>query len=114
MSQLYTAYEMAEEFQFPGPLTVKLLVSPTTTNGTMAIFQEDMPSGKSSPRHIHHEQDETFLFLEGTFQAEIDGKLLDLKAGDTLFVPRGVSHGIKNVGDTPGKLLLRNLAIDTN
>ena len=45
-----------------------------------------------------------FIFLEGTFDVEIDGQMLRMNAGDTAFIPKGVTHGWKNVGDNIGRL----------
>ncbi|MEX0273982.1 MAG: cupin domain-containing protein, partial [Flavobacteriaceae bacterium] len=50
------------------------------------------------------QQDETFFFLEGTFMAEIGGRMYELKPGDVAFVPKGTVHAFKNVGAKPGRL----------
>ena len=49
-------------------------------------------------------QDETFIFLEGSFDVEIDGRLYRMTAGDTAFIPKGKVHGWKNIGDGIGRL----------
>ena len=56
--------------------------------------------GASFPRH-RHPGEEIIYVLEGSIQYDVDGKPpLILKAGDVLFVPYGVVHAAKNVGET--------------
>ena len=60
----------------------------------------DFAVGASFPRHSHPGE-EIIYVLEGTLEYEVAGKPVTLKAGDVLFVPDGVVHAAKNVGDTP-------------
>ena len=59
---------------------------------------------RCSERHVHHGQDETFFFLEGSFDVEIDGVLYRMEPGDVGFVPREAVHAFKNVGTTKGRI----------
>ena len=74
------------------------------TDGTLAVFEDAVQPGIGPGRHIHHGQDETFFFLEGTFDVEVGGVLHHAKPGDVAFVPRGTVHAFKNVGDAVGRL----------
>ena len=77
----------------------KVLLRSSDTNGKIAVFEDVVDAGApGSPRHIHHKQDETFFFLEGEFEVEIDGKRYQAKPGDTVFVPRGTPHAWKFSG----------------
>lgn len=104
MKPIHTEYAKAEEFVFPEAITLKILLSGTQTDGNTAIFEDIVAPGVGPGRHIHHYQDETFMFLEGDFIAEVDGKRYTFKPGDVAFIPRGTVHAFKNVGDTPGRL----------
>lgn len=90
--------------EFPGVLTLKVLLVGSQTNGQLAIFEDIVEPGVGAPRHIHHEQDETFFFLEGTFDVEIGGTRYQMSPGDVAFIPKGTIHAFKNVGDTKGVL----------
>nr|WP_298297761.1 cupin domain-containing protein [uncultured Litoreibacter sp.] len=68
------------------------------------VFEDIVAPGVEPGRLIHHDQDETFIFLEGTFDVEIDGVLYQMEPGDIGFVPRETVHAFKNVGSTPGRL----------
>lgn len=104
MKPVHSAYTLSETFEFPGAITLKVLLSGSQTNGTLAIFEDIVQPGVGPPRHIHPDQDETFFFLEGNFMVEIDGQLHDVSAGDVAFIPRGMVHAFKNAGATPGRL----------
>jgi quercetin dioxygenase-like cupin family protein len=64
----------------------------------------DFAPGAYFPRHTHPGE-EIIYVLSGTIEYEIAGKLATVKAGDVLFVPDGVVHAARNVGDTPASEL---------
>lgn len=45
-----------------------------------------------APLHVHHQQDEWLYILEGEFVAEVGGKRMRLKSGDSLLMPMRVPH----------------------
>ena len=104
MQLVHTDYATAETFVFPNAITLKVLLQGAQTGGTQAIFEDIVEPGVGPGRHIHHHQDETFFFLEGSFDVEVAGKLYHMKAGDVAFIPRGTVHAFKHVGATPGRL----------
>ena len=60
----------------------------------------DIDPGKIAPNH-RHPGEEIIYVVEGTIQYQLEGKPpVTLKAGDVLFVPKGVIHSAKNVGQT--------------
>lgn len=104
MDPVQTSYSEAETLAFPGAITLKILLSGSETNGSQAVFEDIVEPGIGPGRHIHHEQDETFFFLEGTFDVEVAGTLHRMQPGDVAYVPRGTVHAFKNVGDTQGRI----------
>ena len=104
MDPVHSDYAAADTLDFPGVITFKVLLSSVQTGGTHAVFEDIVQPGQGPGRHIHHTQDETFLFEEGAFDVEIDGVRHHMKPGDVGFVPKGSVHAFKNVGDTPGRL----------
>ncbi len=42
--------------------------------------------------HQHELEDEMFLVIEGEFRMELRDRVIDLRAGEFLIVPRGVEH----------------------
>lgn len=59
----------------------------------------DFPHGVTAPRH-RHPGEEIIYVLKGTLEYQLDGQApVTLKPGGVLFVPYGVVHSAKNVGD---------------
>lgn len=104
MVPFHGKYRDAETFEFPGAITLKILISGDDTGGSLAVFEDVVQPGIGPGRHIHQGQDETFFFLEGRFDVEIDGVLHHMQPGDVAFVPRETVHAFKNVGDSAGRL----------
>jgi quercetin dioxygenase-like cupin family protein len=90
----------------------KTLISPEESGGSLAILDLVLPSGAEPPPHIHTQEDETFLLMEGKLEVRIDNTLNVLEAGDAIFAPRNVPHSFRIVGEkariinliTPGTL----------
>jgi quercetin dioxygenase-like cupin family protein len=82
----------------------RVLLDGKHTNGNQAIFEDVVDPGKGPNRHIHHSQDEIFIFVKGVFKVEIERKIYTIKAGDTAIIPRGKVHGWKNIGKEKGIL----------
>jgi quercetin dioxygenase-like cupin family protein len=60
----------------------------------------DIAPGKSAPNH-RHPGEEIIYVIEGTLEYHLQGQPpVTLKAGDVLFVPKGVIHSATNVGTT--------------
>lgn len=60
----------------------------------------DFAPGASFPRHAHPGE-EVIYVLSGSIEYEVEGKLVTVRAGDVLFVPDGVVHAARNVGNEP-------------
>lgn len=71
------------------------VVRSSDAEGRLAIFV--FPAGdhhpyRGAPLHVHHEQDEWLCILAGEFVAEVGGKRMRLKPGDSLLMPMKVPH----------------------
>ena len=104
MKPIHNKYETTETLKLFDGMTLSVLLSGSDTNGLLSVFEDIVEPGLGPCQHIHHKQDETFIFLEGTFDVKIDGKLFRMNAGDTAFIPKGSIHGWKNVGKEMGRL----------
>ncbi len=40
--------------------------------------------------------DETYVIMKGQCKLELDGEVLSIQAGDVIFIPSGVTHGLDN------------------
>lgn len=87
----------------PGrPATFRIMSS--ATEGTAAVFEERVPPGAGTPLHIHHTSEELILVRSGTFRFRTGGASADVGPNGWVFVPRGLVHGWRNVGDVAGEL----------
>ncbi|KAH8698657.1 RmlC-like cupin domain-containing protein [Talaromyces proteolyticus] len=65
----------------------------------------DFGPGTTFPRHTHPGE-EVIYILDGLLEYQIDGKpAVTLKAGDVFFVPAGVVHSVRNLGNSSGSEL---------
>src|SRR5436190_4053427 len=78
-------------------------VSSQDTNGALCVFEFTGSGG--GPRHLHFEQDEWIYILEGEFDFLIGQQQLHLAAGESVFIPRNVSHAWARTSAQPGKII---------
>lgn len=74
--------------------------------GAYALCETTVPPGGGPPPHVHHREDETFYVIEGEFEFYAKGETIKAEAGSLVIAPRDIPHTFKNVGSTPGKMLI--------
>ncbi len=85
-------------------MTFKTTAGPGWNAYTVCEAIEPPQSGAGLHRHPTY--DETFMICEGHYEFHLDGKLLKLGPGDTVFVPRGTPHGFRSLGPEIGRQLI--------
>jgi quercetin dioxygenase-like cupin family protein len=86
----------------PGRLAIfKLLCD--QTGGSIAIFEEVLPPGSGTPLHIHHTSDEVIHIHSGEFIVGFGTETKPAGEGAWIFIPRGLLHGWRNIGDADGR-----------
>lgn len=76
------------------------------TGGVLSITDSIGQPGSGPPRHIHDDADETFVMLNGAAQFWLEGTLLERRAGETVFVPRGKEHTFRVISEQPSRYLV--------
>lgn len=84
---------------------VRILGNGSDTGGLHAV-ELHLPSGESSPWHVHHEEDEWFYVIEGELEVIVGDSRVRLGAGQFAFGPRDVPHGFRITSKTPARLLV--------
>jgi mannose-6-phosphate isomerase-like protein (cupin superfamily) len=79
------------------------------TNGAYSMLELVAAPRSGTPMHIHDNEDEHLIILEGTARIANGDETVDLPAGATLTVRKGIPHAWCNVSEAP----LRMLAIFT-
>jgi mannose-6-phosphate isomerase-like protein (cupin superfamily) len=83
----------------------KVLVSTEQAAGSYCCLETIAQNGTGSPIHIHHNEDEHFLILEGTAHLLLGEEKIDVPAGQTITLPRGVPHAWSNKSDVPLRMI---------
>ena len=78
-------------------------ISTKDTDGQLAVFEYVGKERGGPPLHIHPKQDEIFFILEGEYLFQVGEDKHQLKAGDTIFLPRNVPHTFAQLTET-GKM----------
>lgn len=85
---------------------VTILLDGERTDGKLTMWTGITPPGGGPPPHYHSNEDETFYVLEGRVGFLVNGEWHEVGPGDSAFMPRGVVHTFKNVGDRPCRMLI--------
>jgi quercetin dioxygenase-like cupin family protein len=81
-------------------------VSGRDTNGQLYIYESTRLRNGGPAQHVHFEQDEWFYIFEGEFQIKVGETLYLMKAGDSVFAPRGIPHVWAKTNEGLGRMLI--------
>ena len=81
-------------------------VASKDTNGDLYVFESTRIKQGGPSFHIHQDQDEWWYVLEGEFRIKVGDELFDVKAGDSVFGPRGVPHTFSKVGEGTARMII--------
>jgi quercetin dioxygenase-like cupin family protein len=101
----------ARDGRTPAPLNIVgeetlVKVSPEDSDGTLAFFHLVAPPMSGPPLHVHTREDELFYVLEGELVFELNGERHSVRAGDTVYLRRGVVHAYQNFTKSDARLLI--------
>lgn len=84
---------------------VNVLLGMPETQGASFVFETITPPGLAVPPHRHQHEDEYGYVIEGNFEVFLDGQNFAAQAGSVIYCPRHSTHGFRNSGSTPGRML---------
>ena len=90
----------------PGGVRTEVHLTAAASRDALCFLIDEPPAGWSLPPHRHANEAETIHVLGGSFEMEIDGQHVTMRAGDTVHVPVGVTHSGGNIGTETGKRLV--------
>jgi mannose-6-phosphate isomerase-like protein (cupin superfamily) len=76
------------------------------TNGAFVFAINESAPQSGPPPHVHAREDEIFFILEGEYDFLLDDKRFTAGPGAAVFLPRGVTHGFRNITDRRGKMIV--------
>ncbi|HPG08747.1 MAG TPA: cupin domain-containing protein [Saprospiraceae bacterium] len=84
---------------------VKVRVSGNDSADHISLLEHRAYPGDSPPMHIHHNEDEIFVVLEGEFRFMIGTSEHRLKEKETILVPKGTPHSYRVESSQGGRWL---------
>lgn len=82
-----------------------ITVATSDSAGIVGVFESVTPAGEGPPVHIHNNEDEVIHIIDGEFELWLDGQVSRAGPGMSVFLPRGIPHTFRVVGDRPGRIL---------
>ena len=73
-------------------MLMEVKVSAEDTGGALTAIDSWLTPAANPPMHVHHDQDESFVVLEGEVEFFLGSESQIARAGDFVFGPRGVPH----------------------
>ncbi|HEU4327523.1 MAG TPA: cupin domain-containing protein [Roseiflexaceae bacterium] len=89
----------------PGGNTSRGLATPSRGAREVSVVRQRQGPGGSNPLH-RHDREEVMVQCTGSVTVEVAGETVALLPGDTLVIPAGAEHRIRNSGDTDAEWLL--------
>jgi len=89
-----------------GRMTMTFKTTAAADWNAYTVCEAIEPPESGAGYHRHPSYDETFLIIEGHYDFRLDGKLLKLGPGDSVFVPRGTPHGFVSTGPEAGRQII--------
>jgi mannose-6-phosphate isomerase-like protein (cupin superfamily) len=87
-----------------GEVEVVVKASAGQTGGAFSIFEERDPV--DTPLHVHENEDELFVVLEGEHLLQVGDEQFRVGPGGFVFAPRGIPHSQQRVVPRTGRLLV--------
>ncbi len=82
-----------------------IVVGKESTNSEYVITEGIIEPGGFVPDHYHKWEDQTFHVISGNLEAKIGDETFFIEPGDSIQCPRGVSHFMKNIGNSNAKII---------
>jgi quercetin dioxygenase-like cupin family protein len=102
-----TTINPSEESIGIGPLGVRFLLTGEDTNGSVSVFEVNVPAGEklAAPAHKNDAYEETLYGIEGVVTWTVDGQPIEVGPGQAICIPRGTVHRFDNFGSVDAKQL---------
>jgi mannose-6-phosphate isomerase-like protein (cupin superfamily) len=95
--------EAGKNLHFPGGDVASIMLSGEQTGGTLAVVACTQAPDSGPPLHIHSNEDELFLIVEGHYSFFTNERWVEVGAGGAVYLPKGIAHRYRNIGTTTGR-----------
>ena len=83
----------------------ELVGTPTGNSVNQSLAEATVPPGAETEEHYHGITEEIYLFTAGSGVMKLGDEETDVSSGDTVVIPPGTLHKLRNPGAEPLKLL---------
>jgi mannose-6-phosphate isomerase-like protein (cupin superfamily) len=73
------------------------------TDGAVDFIESRVGYLSGPPLHIHQKQSEIVYILEGSLRFQVGEEMLDVAAGEVVYLPKGVPHTFTNLSQQPAR-----------
>jgi quercetin dioxygenase-like cupin family protein len=89
-----------------GSMAIRFLLEGGESQGSLAMFEFDVPAGIKVPiPHSHDAYEETIYGLAGVLTWTLEGRSVEIGPGQVLHIPRGAVHHFDNVHGADARML---------
>jgi quercetin dioxygenase-like cupin family protein len=96
-----------EQLWFAGGGVFTMKASAAETGRAFVLFEDRVVRGKTTPLHMHPNEDETIYVLEGEILAHFEGEEHRVGQGGLFVAPRGAPHAFMVTSETARLLCLQ-------
>lgn len=96
-----------EQLWFAGGGLMTMKASAAETREAFILLEDRMVRGKTTPLHLHPNEDETIYVLEGELLVHVEGEEHRIGQGGLFVAPRGVAHAFMVTSETAHILVLQ-------
>jgi quercetin dioxygenase-like cupin family protein len=96
-----------ERLWFAGGGVFTMKATAAETDGAFVLFEDRVEEGKTTPLHLHPDQDETIYVLEGEILVHFDGAEETVGEGGVFVAPRGLPHAFLVTSESARLLCLQ-------
>jgi quercetin dioxygenase-like cupin family protein len=88
----------ADEHQrlaYTGGAELAIILDAAITGGQLTVIEAHSRRGDASPVHVHGNDDEAFLLLDGAMTVWVGDERHKLRPGGIAFLPRNIPHAVR-------------------
>ena len=100
---IFVLPDMSKNIHFPGGSIASIMLSGEQTGGTLAVVAATEAPDSGPPLHIHRNEDELFLVVEGHYSFFAEERWVEVGPGGLVYLPKGLAHCYRNIGTTAGR-----------
>ena len=98
----HTRYRDCGAFETKDGSEIRELMHPNRHgNDRQSLAEARIAPGQSTMRHRHRTSEELYHVTAGRGEVTLGAKCLEIGVGDTVAIPPGTAHSVRNIGPEP-------------